>query len=390
MQPPSSSTWFAVLGREQTLAYAELAAVTGSDTLQRFEQVVCGTDAQPDWQHIGGVIRSGQVLATHGAGLNAVMTAIQDRLTADQATGKINLGVSFVTPAIKPHQVQGFGKQLKTHLKAAGFNIRVVPARAGTSLNSAQVQYNKLLGPHYEFCLWRDETGWQLGRTTWIQDIEGYTQRDRGRPARDARVGMLPPKLAQMMINLAAVPISTTLYDPFCGTGVLLLEGLEQGLKVAGSDKAADMVAATQTNLAWWYEKHETAVPSPLPVTEQDALRLRLPDESVIIVAEGYLGRVDLKQTQASAQQIEAEAKRMDQFYRTVLTHWRNLSQINGIILALPFWSFQGRRFRLELLDDLGSLGYTGSQFVGTNRRELTYHRPDQIVGRMIVKLTPH
>lgn len=379
-----------MLGREQTLAYAELAAVTESQSLQRFEQIVCSSDTPPNWQHIGGVVRSGQVLASHGAGLSEVMIAIQNQLAADQVTGKINIGISFMAATIKPHQAQGFGKQLKAQLKAAGFNIRIVPGRSGASLNTAQVQYNKLLGPHYEFCLWRDETGWQLGRTTWIQDIEAYTNRDRGRPARDARVGMLPPKLAQMMINLAATPTGSTLYDPFCGTGVMLLEGLEQGLTVAGSDNAPDMVKASQTNLTWWYQQHDQPSPNPLPVTEQDAAQLCLPNESITIVAEGYLGRVDLKQTQASVQQIEAESQRMDQFYRTILAHWRGLSQIKTIVLALPFWSFQGRRIRLDLLDDLEVIGYTGSQFVGTDRRELTYHRPDQIVGRMIVKLTPH
>jgi hypothetical protein len=36
-----------------------------------------------------------------------------------------------------------------------------------------------------------------------VQDIDAYAERDFERPMRDAFVGMLPPKLAQIMLNLA-------------------------------------------------------------------------------------------------------------------------------------------------------------------------------------------
>ena len=66
-----------------------------------------------------------------------------------------------------------------------------------------------------------------IGKTVAIQDIENYTKRDYERPARDAKTGMLPPKLAQIMINLGGLTkidhdqeethaVQHTLYDPFC------------------------------------------------------------------------------------------------------------------------------------------------------------------------------
>ena len=86
-----------------------------------------------------------------------------------------------------------------------------------------------------------------------MQDIESYTKRDRERPKRDAKVGMLPPKLAQIIINLAAgqlpeeklqnicdIPLGEpiprrllgqTVLDPFCGTGVILQEASADGLR---------------------------------------------------------------------------------------------------------------------------------------------------------------
>jgi len=50
-----------------------------------------------------------------------------------------------------------------------------------------------------------------------VQDINAYTKRDFGKK-RDMDTGMLPPKLAQMMINIAnnGKQEITSLYDPFC------------------------------------------------------------------------------------------------------------------------------------------------------------------------------
>jgi len=39
-------------------------------------------------------------------------------------------------------------------------------------------------------------------------------------------IGMLPPKLAQMMINLS---LGNTIYDPFVGLGTVLIESVHMG-----------------------------------------------------------------------------------------------------------------------------------------------------------------
>jgi len=84
---------------------------------------------------------------------------------------------------------------------------------------------------------------------------------------------MLPPKLAQIIVNLATGPLpddkmssicdipadqiipqphlGQTLLDPFCGTGVLLQEAALMGYNVYGSDLEARMVDYTAQNLAW-------------------------------------------------------------------------------------------------------------------------------------------
>ncbi|MBQ6438364.1 hypothetical protein IJJ12_03200, partial [bacterium] len=63
-----------------------------------------------------------------------------------------------------------------------------------------------------------------LARTLTAQNIDDWTLRDRAKPYADHRKGMLPPKLARIMVNLAlgeqvlADKPAFSLYDPFCGT----------------------------------------------------------------------------------------------------------------------------------------------------------------------------
>src|SRR6185503_16098722 len=102
-----------------------------------------------------------------------------------------------------------------------------------------------------------------LAQTLFVQDIEAYGARDQARPARDARVGMLPPKLAQIILNLSAGPLRPAapqlerlrILDPFCGTGVILQEALLMGYSVLGTDIEPRMADYSKRNLRWLYEK---------------------------------------------------------------------------------------------------------------------------------------
>src|SRR5207245_1715269 len=46
----------------------------------------------------------------------------------------------------------------------------------------------------------------------------------------------LHPKFARALVNLARVPMAGTVLDPFCGTGGVLLEAAELGLRGVGID----------------------------------------------------------------------------------------------------------------------------------------------------------
>lgn len=59
----------------------------------------------------------------------------------------------------------------------------------------------------------------------------------------------LEPRLARALLNLARVPTGGTVYDPFCGTGGLLLEAAQMGLRAVGSDLDPRMVEGSRRNL---------------------------------------------------------------------------------------------------------------------------------------------
>ena len=82
--------------------------------------------------------------------------------------------------------------------------MRIVPNKA-LDLSSAQVLHNKLTHRgSWELLLVRGGDKTYLAQTLFVQNIEAYAARDQARPKRDARVGMLPPKLAQILINSLA------------------------------------------------------------------------------------------------------------------------------------------------------------------------------------------
>jgi len=60
------------------------------------------------------------------------------------------------------------------------------------------------------------------------------------------------PKIARALVNLSQVEHEQTLYDPFCGTGGILIEAGLIGVKVIGSDVSEKMIDGTKKNLSFY------------------------------------------------------------------------------------------------------------------------------------------
>jgi len=101
-----------------------------------------------------------------------------------------------------------------------------------------------------------------LSKTIAVQDIESYSERDYNRPKKDTKIGMMPPKLAQIMINLAQVKKGATILDPFCGIGTILQEALLNDYRVIGSDANGEQIVSSKENLKWLETKYVLEYPN--------------------------------------------------------------------------------------------------------------------------------
>ena len=376
-------SWFSILGRERELAMAELAAVAEPSTpLEQHGAITVGGGDMPSWERVGSIQRAGTILGTCTSLDAADIIALLDGLPT---SGKIQLGISVL--GLKKNEYQRLAMQLKTALKEHGNSARIITGTDSSVLNAAQLIHNQLISSNgIELVIWEHHHTWWLGRTTWVQDIEAYTRRDRDRPARDARVGMLPPKLAQTLINLAQPDKNDMIYDPFCGTGVVLMEAALMGYKVGGSDLSERMVEASKQNMHWL--QSIAPVSGNPEIMAQDARSASIPTKPgsrVCIVGEGYLG-LPLG-PEATRDEARAQIQELDRLYIDVLQNLSQQANIRTIVLALPFWHIQGQEYRLKFLDSLDRIGYTFHQFAPRATDWLTYRRDDQRVGRMIVRL---
>jgi tRNA G10 N-methylase Trm11 len=403
----------AILGRQSKISLAELESLFGSQKITPISNyaAIVDTDTSLPQERLGGTIKSAQILnRLKDTNLDTAFDYLKDFITDslnDLPEGKLKIGLSLYGFDIKSDILLKKSLQIKKHLKAAGRSVRIVENKV-TKLSSAQVLYNKLASPlGFEFLIVKNNDEIILAKTTGIQNIDDYSKRDFGRPKRDAYVGMLPPKLAQIMINLAIGkpmnkdsrskikeddPISTnhqlppTILDPFCGTGVVLQEALLMDLKVYGSDINPKMVDYSRQNLQWLENKWQT-IKGKWQIEEADATKHTWRQPIDVVVTEIYLG-----QPLSSLPAPDKLQKIADQSNDIAYNFLQNMaSQIKSgtkLCLALPAWCLGDEKFlHLKTLDHLRDLGYTRLSFEYAEPKEMIYHRPDQIVARELILL---
>lgn len=379
-----------VLGRQPEISMAELSAVYGRDDLRKVcdEIAVIDRDIPQSFDRLGSSVKVAKIVGEiDSTDWHTVSQKLVQFYAANlPQSGKVTLGFSaYGFRNVSARDVGKTGVILKSRTKGRDGSLRLIPSDE-TALSSAVVLHNKLFKGENkrEIIVARGEKTTFIAETCHVQDINAYTFRDRSRPKRDAFVGMLPPKLAQTIVNLAVGDLETsakTLLDPFCGTGVVLQEAALMDMNVYGTDLSAKMVDYTFANLEWLRKTHRVDFGSK--VEFGDAIDHKWRPAPDFVACETYLGQpfsADPKQ-----EKLEENIFNCNQIVKKFL---RNLhSQIaneTGICLAVPAWYVRGRRYHLPLLDNLSQLGFTEVKFSQT---PLVYHREGQIVGRELIVL---
>jgi tRNA G10 N-methylase Trm11 len=103
------------------------------------------------------------------------------------------------------------------------------------------------------FCVGREQTF--VAVTVAVHNPFEFQKRDVGKPVQ-RKIFAIPPRLARIMVNLAACAEGKVLLDPFCGVGTILQEALLAKAKVVGVDINRWCVEAAGRNLDWLKDEY--------------------------------------------------------------------------------------------------------------------------------------
>ena len=186
-----------ILGRQPEIGLAELRAVFGDAKLITPTVALVPGEMVPNIDRLGSVRKSGRVIWDQPGEVGKFLIDKLEKLPP----GKITLGISHYGKTASAASARKTAAFLKKNLARS---VRFLPNSAAEIADAATLG-NKLGSSPNKIELLMVYAGHRviIAELTGVQNLNSYTLRDRGRPKRDARVGMLPPKLAQTMINLA-------------------------------------------------------------------------------------------------------------------------------------------------------------------------------------------
>lgn len=383
--------FIAILGRQPAIGMAELERVFGDVAWFSDSSAIVRAESF-DIEKIGGTIKAGRVVAElpRGDWRQVSMKLVQAyRQAWSGRDGKITLGISAYGFDVSPRDVQKTGIILKTKLKESGVSLRLIP-NDDAVLGSATSHHNKLglADNKVELLVVRSKHGKVvIAESVGTQNITALARRDQGRPARDAFVGMLPPKLALTMLNLAGVKPKMRVLDPFCGTGVVLQEALLLDYVVSGSDLNPKMIDYTMRNLDWLKKQKD---PGTIDLVRQgDAMNFEWIEAKSLdaVVCEAYLGQ-PFSAPPSPKKLIEVRGNCdhiISQFLKNIANQ---IAPDTQLCIAVPCWrDSQGGFTHLPLINKLDQLGYTHHTLQNVRSDKLLYYREDQVVARELLIL---
>ena len=353
---------------------AELSAYFG-DSVKKIAPnlAVFESNKTVDINRFGGTLKFGKLIS------EKPIDYLLNLNTKDgKFSGKFTIGVSDYSKGAKKFKTQGEALKIKRLLSKNGRSARVLQ-NTDAALSTATSHHNQMgeKDGHVEFLINGKE--WYV--LTGVQNITAYKNRDQARPARDAKVGMLPPKLAQILINLCGpLPKDARVLDPFCGTGVVLQEASLMGYSVYGTDLSDRMIEYSEKNLKWLKAED-------YKVEQGDATTHTWSGKISAVACETYLG------VPMSQPPVEIKLKEQKQECKSIILGFlRNISsQIDSgtpLAIAVPAWLRpDGHYERLKILDDLSDMGYNVSKLNHLSQADMLYFRDGQIVAREIIVL---
>lgn len=282
----------------------------------------------------------------------------------------------------------GFGEQLvseqdiKQYLKLNNHPSRFVDS-SNKGVSSALFLHHPEI---FDLLIVKSEGRISVLQSLVVQNIDDWTNRDRNKPYADRKKGMLPPKVARMMVVIGAgLPYQAyvsqmtadasateasvanpntettspvTILDPFCGTGTVVMEAAALGFAAIGSDSSNETIIQARDNITWFESEYPITHHPELFTADATASSLsdRLPNKVDVIVTEPFLGK-----PRAEFRQLPNIYKGLEKLYLGAFKRWRNVLRNQGrIAIVFPLVDTGKNLYSLEsLIDKLPDLGYT-------------------------------
>jgi len=213
------------------------------------------------------------------------------------------------------------------------------------------------------------------GKLVWRHSAKSWYKRDRLKPFSDSHKGLLPPKLARMIVNLAvgsADPEDKTLLDPFCGSGTILMEAGQLKLKMVGNDLDPVQLNGARRNLEFLDLNGN--------LLNYDATKLseHINQNIDFIATEPFMGRPGAREDR-----LPDLAKGLGKLYLGCLKDWNKFLKPGArICMIFPIFEYHGREYKTSIvIDDPKLIDYNIAV------KGLTYSRPEARVKREIVIL---
>ncbi len=396
-----------ILGTNAPLSTAEICAV-----LPKAKIIACESgflcveqnaveDPQLLLDRLGGTIKMYEIRHQLSAYTTQIVEdielGVQDILEANPVEGKLPFAVNLYGKTDKQLQ-KHLIMQAKRHLRLGKISCRFVNTDFQNT-TSVQSYHEKLAYKGVEIGVLFSRERIFVTQLVATQNIEMYTWRDMGKPERNMKVGLMPPKLAQILINLTGLPPGKIIYDPFCGTGGILSEGLLWGYHCYGSDLHEDILEQARRNLDWLIREMPDTGSLVNNLFQQDATRMdNIKFHFDAMVTENYLGPPMEKALNADETEKYEEhlAHVYVPFFENLKKH---VKKDTPLIVCLPvFLQHQQPVFLSNTLARILELGYTASALIPENiqqtyslrptaRNSLLYYREGQLVGREIFRL---
>jgi len=405
-------SYAAFLGHQPHISAAEICSVLPDCTIKGIfnrQVAIFETAVELDSEflnELGGTFILARQIIKSSVSLNEVPKLLSNELQKAKK-GKVMFSLRAV--GVAPKSMRDLYRSCKQHLKNNGRPSRYV----GTDKKAAPaivLHANDMIEGKQacEIVILRDEEGelW-IGRTVGAQNVNAYTKRDMEKPVRDTGVGLLPPKLAQILLNFGVFAVAQgkkdkkppkkfklpklKVLDPFCGTGVIPLECLLRKWPVFASDIALKAVNGCKKNIEWM-RKEEKILKKDCPseTWKQDATKpFKLKSKPDVVVTETSLGpNLQKKPTLKDVQKMKTENEALQAAF---LKNAAETLPGVPIVCTLPVWYHSKGKTHLEKIwsaaEEAGYEAVLPYKAPGdaSDRTSLVYRRPDQMVGREIV-----